>query len=148
MEILDTILEATITTPIYPYQDAFWTPGSSPASAFIRNWYCPIVSGRRSEDSPYTQKKTYTTQPKLAHYSASTPSDSAPVLDRGRSGVAAKGVELQLGAVAHLGGEGLVARDVEVCAARNLIVDYALSRLHVAQDAYVRSGRHEEEEYV
>ena len=38
-------------TPIFPYQDAFWTPGSSPASAFIRNWYCPKLSLRNDKAS-------------------------------------------------------------------------------------------------
>jgi hypothetical protein len=41
-----------------------------------------------------------------------------------------------------LGGETLVARDVEVCTARNLVFGDALARFHVPQDAYIRSGRH------
>ena len=50
IKFLDSSLESTLT-PIFPYQDAFWTPGSSPASAFIRNWYCPKLSLRNDKAS-------------------------------------------------------------------------------------------------
>jgi len=90
------------------------------------------------------QSELEATEAKLANDAAPAPGGSTPVLDRCRARVAAEGVELELRLVAHLRGEVLVARDVEVGAARDLVVGDALTRFHVAQDAYVRSGRHRE----
>ena len=52
-----------------------------------------------------------------------------------------EGIQLGLRLVAHLGEEGLVACDVEVCAARDLVDGNALSRFDVAQDACIWLGR-------
>lgn len=102
-------------------------------------------SKSRSVTTPYFRLKhseTYSTQSKLANHTAPAPSGRAPVFDRRRPGVAAESVQLELRLVAHLGGETLVARDVEVCTARDLVFGDALARFHVPQDAYIRSGRH------
>jgi len=88
------------------------------------------------------QSKLVPTQTKLANHSTSAAGSRTTVLDRRRPRVATEGVELELRLVAHLGGESLVACDVEVCAAQDLVVGDALSRFNVAQDAYFRSGRH------
>lgn len=122
-------------------------PGSSPARAFKRNWYCRpnLVSARKMEKE---STLAYPTQTKLAHHTTSAASGRTAIFDCRRPRVASKGIQLQLRLVAHLGGETLVARDVEVCAARNFVVGDALSRFDVAQDACIWSGRHLEEASV
>ena len=106
------------------------------------------TKGEKASSSSQKRKKkpenfrTYPAQTKLANHPTSTASSRTTILDRRRPGVAAKGVQLELRLVAHLGGETLVACDVEVCAARDLVVGDALARFDVAQDAYVRPGRH------
>src|SRR6266566_4450308 len=85
---------------------------------------------------------TYPTQTKLAHHTTSTTSSRTTIFDSRRSRVATEGVQLELRLVAHLGGETVVACDVEVCAARYLVVGNALSRFDVAEDACIWSRRH------
>jgi hypothetical protein len=116
-------------------------PGSSPARAFKRNWYCRphLVS---AEDIEQKRTLTHPTQTKLAHHTTSTASSRTTIFDCRRSRVAAKGIQLQLGLVAHLGRETLVACNVKVCASRDFVVGDALSRFDVAQDACIWSGRH------
>jgi hypothetical protein len=63
------------------------------------------------------QPRTYSTQAKLANDTAPPPGGRAPVFDRRRPRVATESVQLELRLVAHLWGERLVARDVEVRAA-------------------------------
>jgi hypothetical protein len=119
-------------------------PGNSPARAFKRNWYCRpptrhvVSAGNIEKESTLT----YPTQTKLAHHTTSTASSRTAIFDRRRPRVATEGIQLELCLIAHLGGETLVACDIEVCAARDLIVGNALSRFDVAQDACIWSRRH------
>ena len=119
-------------------------PGNSPARAFKRNWYCrpPTRHPVSAENVEKESTVTYPTQTKLAHHTTSTARNCTAIFDRRRSRVATEGIQLELCLVAHLGGETLIACDVEVCAARDLIGGNALSRFDVAQDACTWSRRH------
>jgi hypothetical protein len=90
------------------------------------------ISTRNQLEQYKKQPGTYSTQAKLANNTTSPSSCRAPVFDCRRPGVAAKSIQLELRLVAHLGGERLVTCDVEVCAARNLVVCDTLARLDVA----------------
>ena len=122
-------------------------PSNSPARAFKQNWYCrppttPHVAQSGIGNIEKENILTYPTQTKLAHHTTSTASNRTTVFDCRRPRVATEAIQLELRLVAHLGGETLVACNVEVCAARDLVVSNALSRFHVAQDACIWSGRH------
>lgn len=91
-----------------------------------------VLSKRKSDPS------THPRQPELADDAAPPAGLRAPVLDGRRPRVPPEGVELELRLEAHLRGERLVARDVEVRAAQDLVRVHAVARLDVAQHAGVR----------
>ena|SRR6266566_1025850 len=98
----------------------------------------PVSAGNIEKENTLT----YPTQTKLPHHTTSTASNRTAIFDRRRPRVATESIQLQLRLVAHLGGETVVACDVEVCAARDLVVGNALSRFDVAEDACIWSRRH------
>lgn len=79
-------------------------------------------------------------QAKLAHDAPPPPRLRAPVFDRGRPGVLAERVQLQLRLVADLRGEVLVARDIQVRAAEDLVGVHAVAGLDVAEHTDVGHG--------
>jgi hypothetical protein len=116
-------------------------PGSSPARAFERNWYCrpQLVSAENIEKRKHSHLPD-TGQTRLLHTAAA--SNCTTIFDCRRPRVATKGIQLQLRLVAHLCRETLIACDVETCAAQDFVVGDALSRFDVASCAAIWSERH------
>jgi len=81
------------------------------------------------------EEKTYTTQAKLGHDTTTATRQSTPVLDGPRTGVFSESIQLELSLIANLGGEGLIAGHRQICTTSDFVLEHALPRLHVAQDA-------------
>jgi len=77
----------------------------------------------------------YPTETKLAHDTPTTTRLCTPVFDGGWTGVPSEGVELELGLVADLGGECLVASYVEVSSASDFVGCYAFASFDVAKNS-------------
>jgi len=75
------------------------------------------------------------TETKLAHDTPSTARLRTPVFNGSGAGVLPESVELELGLVADLGREGLVASDVEVGSASDLVGSHTLAGLDVAKNS-------------
>lgn len=84
------------------------------------------------------QSELEPTETKLAHDSPPTTRLRTPVFDGSRAGVPSEGVELELGLVAHLSREGLVASYVEVRPSGDFVGCDAFAGLDVAEDSDFR----------
>lgn len=96
---------------------------------FLNSWYLTLQS-LQSELEP--------TETKLAHDTPPTTRLRTPVFDGSRAGVPSECVELELGLVAHLRREGLVASYVEVRPAGDFVGCDASAGLDVAEDSDFR----------
>lgn len=82
----------------------------------------------------------YPTETKFTHDAPSTTRLRASVFDRGRTGVPPEGVELELGLVADLRREGLVAGYIEVGSTGELVGGYTFAGFDVAKNSDFRHG--------
>jgi len=97
------------------------SPGSFPHSRYF------TLQGFQPELEP--------TETKLAHDASATARLRTPVFNSSGAGVLSESVELELGLVADLRREGLVASYVEVGSAGNLVGGYTLASLDVAKNS-------------
>lgn len=82
-------------------------------------------------------RQDYSAQRELADDTPPSSRLRAAIFNSGWARVFAKSVELQLGLVTDLRGQGGVAGDVEVCAAGYFVLENAVARLHVANHARI-----------
>ena len=82
----------------------------------------------------------YPTEAKFAHDTPSTTRLRTSVFDGGWTGVPSEGVQLELGLVADLGREGLVASYVEVSSAGDFVGGNAFAGFDIAKNSDFRHG--------
>ena len=82
----------------------------------------------------------YPTETKFAHDTSPATRFRTSVFDGGWTGVPSERVQLELGLVADLGGEGLVASYVEVSSASDFIGGYAFAGFDVAKNSNLCHG--------
>lgn len=103
------------------YQLAFFTPGSSPARACVRNWYCAHgdqVSQmvRKHHEDQFIIRPAYSCNSEIAYHTPGNTTCYTSVLDLGGPGVGMHLRELQLG----LGTDTLGKRGVADNVAKSL----------------------------
>lgn len=79
---------------------------------------------------------TYPTEAKLAHDTSATAGLRTSVLNGSGAGIPPKSVELELGLIADLRREGLVASYVEVGSAGDFVGGYAFAGFDIAKNSY------------
>lgn len=130
-----------ILLPVVPfYQLAFFTPGRSPPSACIRNWYCNILSAPYPMNRSCPINKTYSCHAEISEDTPSFASRYAPVPNLRRACVTVHLRELELGLRARALGECRVADHITQCLPK---CPYWVSEPFCGKDATVvrtRSG--------
>ena len=87
------------------------------------------------KESRSKQRKRYPAETKLAHDPPSTTRLRTPVFDGSGASVPSEGIELELGLIANLGREGLVASYVEVGSPGYFVSGDTFTGFDIAEDS-------------
>jgi len=132
-------IEYMLSWSVLDHHEALLTPGILPCKAFSLNWNWKSHNARQWR-SEARNGNAYPTETKLAHDAPSTTRLRTPVFYGGGAGVPPESVELELGLIADLGGEGLVSSYVEVSSASDFVGCHAFAGFDVAKDPDFRHG--------